>query len=176
MFLFVVGFCSLSTILLYVCACAYVTGHRFGEYAQIMRWWSSNIGQKPLRNLGSVNYCYIAILDPLRPLLPSSDVFPGGVSPLLLQHPLHRLLSCLHTGLSTQPGVTYLRPRIPKIPCLSLTCLCQSPPPPPTPPRLPDSSFRCSLTAAEISSNMTLRFFYAAACLHQGSRIFPPHL
>ena len=57
--------------------CVCVTGHRYVGYVQIMRWQSSNIGQQPLKNLGSVAYCCAFILDPTRSLLLPSYVLFG---------------------------------------------------------------------------------------------------
>ena len=51
-----------------------VTGHQYVGCVQIMRWWSYNSRQWPLRNLGSVAYCNIFILVTPRPPLPLSDV------------------------------------------------------------------------------------------------------
>ena len=45
---------------------------------QIMRWWSSNIGQQLLQKLGYITYCNIIILDPPRTLLTPSNVLLGG--------------------------------------------------------------------------------------------------
>ena len=59
-----------------ICVC--FTGHRSEGYVWIMRWWSSNLGQRPCRNLGSMAYCYIAIIDPPRHLLPPYGVLLGG--------------------------------------------------------------------------------------------------
>ena len=50
-----------------------VTGYRSMGYVWIMRWCISNLVQWPLRNLVSVAYCYIFILDPPHPLFPTSD-------------------------------------------------------------------------------------------------------
>ena len=61
--------------------CVCVTGHRSVECVQNMRWWISNLRQWPLWNLGSVYYCYIAILDPTCTLLLISDVLPGEAYP-----------------------------------------------------------------------------------------------
>ena len=61
-----------------LCVCVCVIGHRFVECVWIKRWWSSNLGQLPLQNCGSVAYCYIDILDPPRPILPPFNVLPGG--------------------------------------------------------------------------------------------------
>ena len=58
-----------------------VTGHQYMGYVQIMSWWSSNLGQWPRQNLGSVAYCYISIIGPPHPILPFSGVLPGWVSP-----------------------------------------------------------------------------------------------
>ena len=44
-----------SSHIIILCVCVCVTGHRSVEYVQIMRWWSSNLGQWPLQNLGSVD-------------------------------------------------------------------------------------------------------------------------
>ena len=42
------------------CNSVCVTGHWYVRYVWIMRWWCSNLIQWPLRNLGSIAYCYIA--------------------------------------------------------------------------------------------------------------------
>ena len=59
----------------------FVTGHRYVDYVQIMRWRNSNLGQWPLWNLGSVAYCYVFIIDPPCTLLPSSYVLLAGSAP-----------------------------------------------------------------------------------------------
>ena len=52
----------------------------------MMRWWSSNPGQKPLRNPGYVAYCCVFILVLPRPPFPPSNLLPGG-SDLYLPKP-----------------------------------------------------------------------------------------
>ena len=61
--------------------CVCITGHWSVECIWIMRRWSSNLGNLPLWNLGSVTYCYIAILDPPHPLLSTSDLLSGVSAP-----------------------------------------------------------------------------------------------
>ena len=62
-----------------MCVCA--TGHSSMVYVQIRMWWSSNLGQKPLHNLGSVDYCYAYILEPPHLLFPPSNVLLGVAYP-----------------------------------------------------------------------------------------------
>ena len=49
-----------------------VTSHQSVECVQIMRWLSSNLGEWPLWNLGSVAYCYVLYLS--HPTLPSLHI------------------------------------------------------------------------------------------------------
>ena len=64
-----------------VCVCVCVTGHQSLECVQIMRWWTSNIVQWPIRNLGYVTYCYTAIIDPTHPLPLPPNILPGEADP-----------------------------------------------------------------------------------------------
>ena len=109
--------------------CVCVTGHRYVSYVRFMRWWSSNLGQKPLHNLGNVAYCCVFILDPPRPLFPPSNVLLGGEDPSCPDTPssgVNRLSSQIirpterHLSLSQYTGV----------PGLALTLFCPCSPPP----------------------------------------------
>ena len=72
---------GISCIKLHLSMCVCVNGHRSLECVQIIRWWNYNLGQWPIRNLASISYCYIYIIDPPCPILPPPDVLPGGSAP-----------------------------------------------------------------------------------------------
>ena len=108
--------CMCVCVCEFVCMCvcvsvgACVAGHQSMDCVQIIRWWSSNLGKRPLRNLRYVTNCYIFILVPLYPSFLLTDALLGGVTPLLPRQPLHRYPLCLRTGSSAQRGVTCLHP------------------------------------------------------------------
>ena len=139
--------------------------------------WISNLGKQPLQNLGSVAYCYIAILAPPLPLLPSSDVLlGGGASPSCPNTPATdvRLVSAqdyLPPGSHLSPSQnTDTNVPLPQ-PSLSVTSPLNLILPS---PHLPNSCHRRSLAASGMSSNVTLSCFSDSACLHHGTWIFPP--
>ena len=70
--------------------CVCVSGNQPVECVQIMRRWSSNLGQGPLKSLGSVTNCYILVYL-THPFLYSQFIiyFFGRGSPLLPQKPYH---------------------------------------------------------------------------------------
>ena len=163
-----------TCVCVYVCVC--VTGHRSVGFVQIIRWWSSNPGKWPLRNLGSVAYCYVFILDLPHPLFPPSDVLPGGAPPSFPNTPSTNV--CCVSEQDHPP--TWDSPvSVPAYRCYrpytypSLSVLPPSDPPSLS-PCLSDYHCRRTLAAYKISSNATFSCFYAAACFHHGTRIFQP--
>ena len=121
--------------------CGCVTGHRLVEYVQIIRWWSSNLGQWPLQNLGSVamlntlfypsrptclsRLCIVlgSLLHPTAP--PISSCLP---SPHLSVAPAPHILSrCVapSTWTLSSPATLQLPPIVsaPRTACLSLLSL-----------------------------------------------------
>ena len=92
----------------------FVSGHQPVECVQNMRWWSSNLRQWPLLNLGSVAYCYLLVYL-TRPTLSYRFLmyFSGGQPPPASTPPPPKRIC---TGWSSYPGVTCLRPRIPMHP------------------------------------------------------------
>ena len=100
------------------CISVCVTGHWSVRYIWIMRWWCSNLGQWPLQNLGSVDYCYIAYFWTCP--APSSCRLMSlqEVVPILPHLSIHQCPPCHHTGSSAHPGLTRLRTRIPWTPHL----------------------------------------------------------
>ena len=105
-----------------------VTGHQFVECAQIMMWWSSNLGQWLLRNLGYVAYCYVFILVLTLPPFLLSNVILGGNTPNALTPPPptsvvspHRII--LPTGRHLYPS------HHANVPWLSPTLFCPCSPP-----------------------------------------------
>ena len=150
-----------------VCVCVCVTGHRSMEYSRIMRWWSSNLGHWPLQNLGLVAYCYIAILDPHRPLLPPSTAqTPPPPTSILSPHiiicpPRYHPYPSQHTNNNVP------------LPHPSLSVPYPSTPPSPL-PHLPNSCCRLSLVSTKIYYNMTLSCLSSDTCLHHGTRRSPP--
>ena len=145
-------------------------------YVRVVRWWSSNLGQLPLQNLGSVAYCYVFILYPPRPHFPPSNVLPEGVAPSCLDTP--------STGVrhvSTQDHMPESPVSVPEYLCfwpLPYPSISVLPPsdPPLLFPRLPDPRCRRTLAASKISSTLTFSSLSAAACLYHGTRSFPPPL
>ena len=66
-----------------VCVCVCVTGHQSLECVWIMSWWSSNLLQWPIRNLGSI--ANLSIYIPVPPF----QLF--SLSPSMSQLPYHPL-------------------------------------------------------------------------------------
>ena len=159
-----------------VCVCLCVTNHQSMGCVQIMRWWSSNLGQCPLRNLGSIAYCYLFILvQSCLPFLPY-NVLPGGSSPFCpntSSTDVRRVSAHDHpptwASSISIPAYQCSMPR--PYPLLSVT-------PPSDPllllPRLMDSCRRRTLAAEEIASTSTFSCFSANACLNHGTRSLPP--
>ena len=153
----------------------YFTGHRTVGYVQIMRWWSSNLRQRPLQNLGSVAYCYIFSIDLPFPLFLPSDALTGGAAPSCPETPSTnvRIFSAQNhppTWASpvSFPAYQFSRP----LPYPSLSVLSPSNPPFLS-PHLGYSCRRCTLAASKIFSTVTFSCFSASACLHYGKRSFP---
>ena len=156
--------------------CVCVIGHRYVGYFRIMRWWSSNLGQWPLHNLGSVAYCYLFILDPPRPVFPPSNVLLGGGRTLLPQYPstdVHRFSAQYHPPNLVSPvSVPVYRCSWPSpYPFLSVLS-------PSNPlfllPRLPDSRRSCTLVTYKIFSTVPFRWLSTATCLHHCTLSLPP--
>ena len=103
------------------------TGHLFVDYVQTMRWWSSNLRQRPFQNLGSV-----AILDTLfYPALPTClSRFCIVLGTLLLPNtPPSVAVHCLRTSLShplPNPSLGAVRCPYGRFPYLPPVCFRRS--------------------------------------------------
>ena len=115
------------------CNSVCVTGHWYVRYVWIMRWWCSNLIQRPLQNLGSIAYFYIAYFWTCP--APSSWRLMSlqEVIPLLLHLSIHQQPPCHRMGSSSYPGLTRLRISIPRTPRRSFNRRFKSPIPPPLP-------------------------------------------
>ena len=132
------------------CVCVCVAKHQPVECVQIMRWWSSNLRQRPLRNLGSVANCYLLVYLS-RTLLSYRFLIyfrGGGNTPLLNRHPttnvsLHRIIYPPGRHLSpSQNTDAYRHNPNPRCPCY----------PPPT---LPHSCHACRIPVASAPLMLT---------------------
>ena len=139
-----------------------------------MRWWSYNLGQGPLRSLGSVSNCCILFYLTRPPSLPASCLLPGRGISLLPQHPHHQLVSSQDHPPTSESSISV--PAYQFLPPLPYSSLYVLPPSnhPSLPSHLLDSCRRRTLTAGEIASTITLIWFSAALCLHHITWSLPP--
>ena len=156
--------------------CVCVTGHRSVGYVQTMRWRSSNLGQQPLQNLGSVAYCYVNILDPPRPLFQPPNVLLGEATPSCLDKPstnAHRVSAQYHpTNWPSPVSVPVYQCSWP-LPYHFLSVLSFSDNPLLL-LRLLDYRRRRTLAANKILSTVTFSWFSAVTCLHHFTCSFLP--
>ena len=98
--------------------CVCIAGHHPVECVQIMTWWSSILGQWPLRNLGSVANFYVIFTWPGPTSLPDSWCPSRVVRPLPPQPPFHqRVYAQYHPPIWASPvSVTCIRHIIPMHP------------------------------------------------------------
>ena len=104
---------TLFTSLLWYWVCVCVTGYQSLECVQIMRWWSSNLGQRPLWNLGSVDNVM--------------STYPHPNISIFLDHPRH---SPFTNSLPICHPLTYLNHSLqqilPPVPVLDRLSTCTS--------------------------------------------------